>query len=146
MRGRAPRGHAVEPRLELFASAAHGHDLCRMEQAEQGLHEMLDRADAKSSRRYKNCRAVLFETMLATTGPLVSLFCENRLDGNAGNGDLLRCDAELLHICACFVQGHEIVIEMMHEPHRMDVEIRNDNGLARAYSLLGLEPGNDFGG
>jgi len=117
-----------------------------VEQAEQGLHEMLDRADAKSSRRYKNCRAVLFETMLATHGPFVFLFGENRIDGNAGNGDLLSGDAELLQMCACFVQGHEIVFEMMHEPHRMDVEIRNDDGLARAYSLLGLEPGNDFGG
>src|SRR5262245_35796976 len=96
--------------------------------------------------RYKNCRAVLFETMLATHGSLVFLFGENRIDGNAGNGDLLTGDAELLQMCACFVQGHEIVLEMMHEPHCMDVEIRNDDGLARAYSLLGLEPGNDFGG
>src|SRR5215831_2296739 len=108
-----------------------------MAQAEQGLHEMLDRADAKSSRRYQNCRAVLFETMLATHAPLVLLFGENRIDGNAGNGDLLGCDAELLQMCACFVQGHEIVLAMTREPHRMDVEICNDDGLARAYLLLG---------
>src|SRR5262249_48928477 len=146
IRRQAARGHAVEPGLELFASAAHSHDLCRMEQAEQGLHEMLDRADAKPSRRYKNCRAILLETMLATHGPLVFLFGEDRIDGNAGNSDLLSCDAELLQMCAGFVKGHEIVLEMMHEPHRMDVEIRNDDGLSRAYSLLGLEPGNDFGG
>src|SRR5262249_61525629 len=89
-------------------------------------------ADPNPPRRYRNCRAVLFETMLATHGPLVFLLGENRIDGNAGNGDLLSCDAELLQMRACFVQGHEIVLEMMHEPHRMDVEIRNDDGLARA--------------
>src|SRR5262249_55674555 len=115
-----------------------------MVQAEQGLHEMLDRADAKSSRRYKNCRAVLFETMLGRLGRFVFLLGEDWMEGNAENGDLLRWDAELLQMFAGFAQGHKIVLEMMHEPHRMDVEIRNDDGLARAYSLLGLEPGNDF--
>ena len=66
---RKPPDHAGEPGAKLLVAAADDHDLRRLTEAQKGLDDVLDRADAKASGRNQDREQVLVQTMLAAHGP-----------------------------------------------------------------------------
>ena len=53
---------------------------------------------------------------------------------------LSRRYSEGFEVGACFVNRHEVLLVMMAEPHRMNVEVGDDDRLATGDALFGFEP------
>src|SRR5690349_13280647 len=75
---------------------------------------------------------------------LVFLLCEDGIDRNSADGNLLSGYAERFQICSCLVERDEVMLVMMDQPHRVHVEVSNDDHLTTRESLFGFQPRNDL--
>src|SRR5215217_678432 len=72
--------------------------------------------------------------------------CEDRVDGNSADRDLSGGYAERFKVNACFVHGDEIMLVMMDQPHRVHIEVGDDDYLAARQTLFSLQPRDDLRG
>ena len=54
---------------------------------------------------------------------------EDRVDGDAGDGDLFGGDAKGLQVFAGLVHRDEVLLVMMAQPHRVDVKVGDHDDL-----------------
>src|ERR1044071_3392822 len=91
--------------------------------------QRVDGSDAEAARRKQNRSAIGSEPVLCAHLLLVLMSRENRIYWNSADRDLLRRYAERLEIHARFFQRDKVAFVMMDQPHRVDVEVRNDDYL-----------------
>src|SRR6185369_12732060 len=105
---------------------------------QQGMNEGIYRPDTKSTRREQDRRPIGRQTMLHPHLVLVFLNRKHRIDRNPAHGDLLRGYAERQKVRTRFIERHEVTLVMMDQPHRMHVEISDDDHLSTGQTLLRL--------
>src|SRR4051812_10375418 len=105
---------------------------------------MFDGADAEASGGDEDGRQIGFEAVLGAHGLFVFSLCEDGVNRDARDGQLLRRDAELLHVYPRLFERDEIAFVVMTEPERVYVKVSHDDGLTTVDALLGFEPRDDF--
>ena len=69
------------------------------------------------------------EAMLLAHQAFIFRFGKHWINGDTRDGDLVRWNAKVLHVDSSFIQGNEVMLVVMAEPHCMNVEIRDDDRL-----------------
>src|SRR5215212_8144887 len=83
--------------------------------------------------------------MLCSHFLLVFLFCEHRIDWNPTHRNLCGGYPEGLKVDACFLDHDKIMLVMVDQPHRVDVEVGDDYYLTTRETFLCFQPRHDFG-
>src|SRR5262249_18983433 len=71
---------------------------------------------------------------------------KDRIDGNSTHSDFLRRYTQRLEIDTRFVDGHEIALVVVDQPHSVHVEVSNNDHLPAGETFFGFEPRNDLCG
>ncbi len=101
---------------QLLVSAAHDYDLDRRLDRHRRLKDLLDRADSEATGQQQNHRAIAAEPLgLKAFGtPLAPT--EDRVDGDARNGDALPLHAPGVQINRRFSGGGKIMFAGLLNP------------------------------
>src|SRR6187401_1199707 len=54
-------------------------------------------------------------------------------------------DTKLFHVNAGLIERNKVLLVIATKPHRMNIEVRDDNRLRASDAFLRLEPGNNLG-
>src|SRR5215213_7247742 len=108
------------------------------------MDQRLNRADTKSTCRQQDRGPIRREPMLRPHLLLVFLNCKHWIDRNPAHGDLFRRYAERFEIRTRFIERHEVSLVVMDQPHRMHVEVSDDDHLSTRQTLLRFQPRNDL--
>src|SRR6185369_16940611 len=108
------------------------------------MHQRINRPDTKPTSRKQNRGPIRREPMLRPHLLLVFLNCKHRIDRNPTHCDLLRGYAEHFEVCTRFIDRDKVTLVMMDQPHRMHVEVSDDDHLSTRQTLLRLQPRNDL--
>lgn len=107
---------------------------------------MLDVADAETAGGNQNRQLVFIKSEFFADFRFIFFFGKNRINRNARNGDFFGRNSEFFKMNARLVECDEIPLEIVAEPHRVNVEIGNDDCLRKIDFSFCRQPRNNFGG
>ena len=135
----------ARPGAKLLVAAADDDHLRRAGELRECLDDVLDRANPEPSRRDQDREQVLVKAVLAPHRLGIFGFREDRVDGNARDGDLALRHAQRQQVDLRFLQSHEVMVGVAAEPHGVNVEVGHDHGVQDVHLLFRLEPRDDLG-
>jgi hypothetical protein len=137
-------GELVQAPLELFTPPADHHELGGVLELEEDVDQGLDRADSEPAGGDEDRGSIRGEPVLDSHGAGILRDGEHGIDGDARHGDSIRWDAEALQMSTGLVERDEVPVDVMGEPHSLDVKIGHDDRLPSGQPALGSEPGDNL--
>src|SRR5215216_4083484 len=109
-----------------------------MFQRKERTYERINRADAKATCRQKDRGPIRRQSVLCSHRLLIFLFCKHGVNRNATHRDFGSRYAERFKINPCFLDRYKVMLVMMDQPHRVDIEVGDDYYLTTGETFFRL--------
>src|SRR5712664_4239598 len=130
----------------FFGFAGDSHNLPGTTQLEQAAHDLFDGPDAFSACCKQDYRRSGVKAEVLARRVTVYGFGEEWIDGNASDAQLFAGNSDGSQVLGGFRKRYVIAVDRAAKPQRVDVIVRDYDGIAGAQFLLGDEPGENLAG